>query len=103
MPGVTGAALCVRRDAFEAAGGFCTDYIVGDYEDSDLCLRLRAAGGEIRYVPTARLFHFERRSIGLHPGYAQSAAAAYNRRLQHRRWDAAIAALMGRFPGRGRG
>lgn len=98
VPGVTGAALLVQRPAFEAAGGFCTDYIVGDFEDSDLCLKLRAAGGEIAYEPGAELYHFERQSIALHDGHARTLAGVLNRRLHHRRWDGAIGALMARFP-----
>jgi GT2 family glycosyltransferase len=97
VPGVTGAALFVRRPAFGAAGGFCTDYVIGDFEDSDLCLALRAAGHEIGYEPAAELFHFERQSIADHAGHARTLAGAYNRLLHHRRWDPAIAALMARF------
>lgn len=97
VPGVTGAALFVRRAAFDAAGGFCTDYVIGDFEDSDLCLGLRAAGHEIGYEPAAELFHFERQSIADHAGHARTLAGAYNRLLHHRRWDDAIAALMPRF------
>lgn len=97
VPAVTGAALMARRAAFEQAGGFCTDYIVGDFEDSDLCLKLRAAGHEIAYEPAAELFHFERQSIGLHDGHARTLAGAVNRRLHHRRWGDAIAGLMARF------
>ncbi|MBK1657905.1 glycosyltransferase, partial [Paracraurococcus ruber] len=96
VPGVTGAALCLRRAAWDAVGGISTDYVIGDYEDSDLCLRLRAAGGEIGYVPAAELYHFERQSIRGHEGYAKSLAATYNRGLHHRRWAADIAALMAR-------
>jgi GT2 family glycosyltransferase len=99
VPGVTGALLCLRRHVFEALGGLCTDYVVGDYEDSDLCLRLRAAGGEIAYVPEAELFHFERQSIRDHGGYARTSACNYNRHLHHARWAPAIEALMARFPG----
>jgi len=97
VPAVTGAALLVRRSAFEQAGGFCTDYIVGDFEDSDLCLKLRGSGHEIAYEPAAELFHFERQSIALHDGHARTLAGAVNRRLHHRRWDGAITALMARF------
>jgi GT2 family glycosyltransferase len=103
VPGVTGAALCVRRAAYEAVGGFTTDYVIGDYEDSDLCLKLREAGGEIGYVPGAELFHFERQSIRDHVGYSRSLASAYNRQLHHKRWAASIAALMERItPSAGR-
>ncbi len=94
VPGVTGAALAIRRKLFEKIGGVCEDYIIGDYEDSDLCLRIRATGSAITYVPEAELFHFERRSIGLHSGYTRTHAALYNRLLHHDRWDASIAALM---------
>jgi len=94
VPGVTGAALLVRAASFAAVGGICEDYIIGDYEDSDFCLRLRAAGLAIGYAPEAELYHFERRSIRLHAGYARTLAATYNRRLHHQRWDGAIAALM---------
>ncbi|TCZ63578.1 glycosyltransferase [Roseicella aquatilis] len=97
VPGITGAAFCVKRAAWQAVGGISTDYVIGDYEDSDLCLRLRAEGGEIAYAPEAELFHFERQSIRDHGGYARSLASTYNRGLHHRRWSADIAALMARF------
>jgi GT2 family glycosyltransferase len=98
VPAVTGAALCVRRAAFEAAGGFDTGYVIGDFEDSDLCLKLRAAGGDIAYEPASELFHFERQSVSAHEGHARTLAGAYNRRRHHRRWGGAMAALMARFP-----
>jgi GT2 family glycosyltransferase len=98
VPAVTGAALVVRRAAFEAVGGFCTDYVLGDFEDSDLCLKLRAAGHGIGYEPAAELVHHERQSIALHPGHAGTLAAACNRHLHDARWGAAIAALMRRHP-----
>jgi GT2 family glycosyltransferase len=100
-PGVTGAAMFMPRRAWDEVGGFHADYIVGDYEDSDLCLRLRQAGFDIWYEPAAELFHFERQSIAQHAGYSGTVAAAYNRRLHHRRWSEAIARLMEGFPGTG--
>ena len=96
VPGITGAAFCVRTEAWNAVGGISTDYVIGDYEDFDLCLRLRAAGGEIGYVPQSELFHFERQSIRDHGGYVKSLASTYNRALHHRRWAPEIAALMAR-------
>ncbi len=94
VPGVTGAALLVRRTMFEWVGGICEDYVIGDYEDSDFCLRMRASGGRTLYVPQAELFHFERRSIQLHQGYTRTHAALYNRLLHHDRWDAAMEQAM---------
>ncbi|WP_374367383.1 glycosyltransferase family 2 protein [Dongia sp.] len=97
VPAVTGAALLVRRAAFQQVGGFTEDYIIGDYEDSDLCLKLRALGGEICYCPEAVLYHFERKSINRHAGYQRSVAGLYNRWLAAQRWNDAMQDLMVRF------
>lgn len=97
VPGVTGAALMVRRALFEAVDGLSEDYIVGDYEDSDLCLKLRRAGASIIYEPAAELWHFERRSIGLHSGYSGTLASLHNRRLHAARWEGEMAALTERY------
>lgn len=94
VPAVTGAAMLVRRDLFERVGGFSEDYVIGDYEDSDLCLKLRQAGYDIRYLPAVEMFHYERQSIRLHGGYARSAASLYNQHLHAARWDALMAELM---------
>lgn len=98
VPAVTGAALLVRRRLFERVGGVSEDYIIGDYEDSDLCLKLREVRTDIAYAPAATLWHFERRSIREHQGYARTLASLYNRRLHTARWGDAIARLMRRFP-----
>ncbi len=60
---VTGAALAIRRRVFEQLGGFDTAY-VNSYEDGDLCLRVREAGGRILYVPTSIAYHWESMSRG---------------------------------------
>ncbi len=51
------AALLVRRSAFEAVGGFDSAFFPAWFEDVDLCARLLARGGRIRYVPSARATH----------------------------------------------
>lgn len=53
---VSGACFVVRRCAFESVGGFDEGYFMY-VEDLDLCWRLRKAGWEIRYVPSARAVH----------------------------------------------
>ena len=97
VPGVTGAAMLLSRATYESVGGFTENYIVGDYEDSDLCLKIRAANYDIHYEPRAALHHFERRSIELHPGYTGTVASAYNRRLHAERWSDAMAAAVAEF------
>jgi len=52
----SGAALCVRREAWDAAGGFDGRYFMYG-EDLDLCLRLRLAGWGIGIEPRAVVEH----------------------------------------------
>jgi GT2 family glycosyltransferase len=94
VPALTGACLLLRRGTYERVGGLSEDYLIGDYEDSDLCLKLRGEGKTIRYEPAAELYHFERRSIARNTGYTRGVADAHNRWLHHQRWRAAIGALM---------
>lgn len=52
----SGAALVVRRDAWNATGGFDPRYFMY-VEDLDLSLRLRLAGWSVGVVPAARVEH----------------------------------------------
>lgn len=60
---VTGACLVVRRDRFEAVGGFDPAFAVA-YNDIDLCLRLGAKGWGAVWAPHVRLTHHESQSRG---------------------------------------
>jgi N-acetylglucosaminyl-diphospho-decaprenol L-rhamnosyltransferase len=56
---VNGAALLVEHAAFAGAGGF--DEALFLYkEEEDLCLRLRAEGARVLYVPDVRVGHIGR-------------------------------------------
>jgi GT2 family glycosyltransferase len=52
-----GAALLVRRAAFQGAGGFDPSFQPAWFEDVDLCARLLESGWKLRYVPAARAAH----------------------------------------------
>jgi GT2 family glycosyltransferase len=52
----SGAALVVRREAWDALGGFDERYFMYG-EDLDLSLRLRLAGWRLGVVPAARVAH----------------------------------------------
>ncbi|WP_051231041.1 glycosyltransferase [Kaistia adipata] len=95
VPAVTGACLVMMRDTFRDVGGFSEDYVIGDYEDSDICLKIRSVGQEIAYEPSVALYHLERRSMRRNGDYMRGIASRYNSWLHTRRWDADIAALMG--------
>ncbi|MFA9445123.1 glycosyltransferase family 2 protein [Egicoccus sp. AB-alg6-2] len=53
---LSGCALAVRREAFDAVGGFDPGYFLY-VEDVDLGVRLRGAGWRLRYEPTGRVVH----------------------------------------------
>jgi len=79
---------------FDRLGGFDENFVIGDFEDSDFSLRLRAAGLACWYEPAAVLYHIERQSIDRHDAHGNSAATMVNRWRQHRLWGPAIDALM---------
>ena len=60
---LTAACLMLRRDRFEAVGGFDETYQVA-YGDVDLCLRLVDHGYRNVYNPFARIIHHESASRG---------------------------------------
>ncbi len=97
VPAVTGACVLMRQAVFQELGGFTEDYVIGDYEDSDLCLKVRAKGLDVRYVPQAELYHLERRSMQVSADHARGTASAYNAWLHSQRWGHAMAALMAGF------
>ena len=53
---VSGAVMMVRREVWDATGGFDPAYFLY-YEDIDLCLRARRAGWEVGVVPQATAIH----------------------------------------------
>jgi GT2 family glycosyltransferase len=56
---VTGASLALRRDLYTAIDGFDEGFGLAYCEDVDLCLRARAAGWRVVYVPDSVLTHKE--------------------------------------------
>ncbi|HYN77562.1 MAG TPA: glycosyltransferase, partial [Lamprocystis sp. (in: g-proteobacteria)] len=60
----SGAALAIPRAIFEQLGGFDRTYAPAYYEDTDLAMRVRAAGYGVYYQPQARVVHFEGVSAG---------------------------------------
>ena len=58
---VVGACLLVRRQAYEQVGGLDEGYFMYS-EELDWCRRIKAAGWEIAYLPTAAVIHHEGKS-----------------------------------------
>jgi len=53
---VCGAAMLVKKDAFEKVGGFDNDYFAY-FEDVDLCWRMWLQGYKVVLVPTSVVYH----------------------------------------------
>ena len=56
--GVTGACLLTRAELFAELGGF-SELFPLNFNDVDLCLKIRAEGYRIVYQPSAVLYHYE--------------------------------------------
>ena len=56
VPWVLGAALAIRREAFEAVGGFDNSFFMY-FEEVDLCYRLQAAGWQVHFAPVTNVTH----------------------------------------------
>lgn len=93
VPAITGACLAMRRSDFDRIGGWDTGYLIGDFEDSDLCLKLRAEGLSIAYLPTVELTHLERQSFRmLGSGEYRTKVVIYNAVRHQERWGQMIEA-----------
>jgi N-acetylglucosaminyl-diphospho-decaprenol L-rhamnosyltransferase len=90
---LSGACMLVRRDAYEALGGFDEGLFLY-CEDTDLCLRLWRAGHSVRFEPRALVRHVGGASSGA--GETQVIAArsrVYYARKQRGRAAARLEAL----------
>jgi len=88
---VTGAFLAVRRDVFEASGGFDETGLPVSYSDVDFALKLRARGLSILWTPSITLRHYESKSRGLdHLDTERRVRNEVERRLIEQRWGAAL-------------
>ena len=58
---VVGACLLVRRQVYEQAGGLDEGFFMYS-EELDWCRRIKSAGWEIAYLPTAAVIHHEGKS-----------------------------------------
>ena len=56
VPWVKGAALAIRRQAFDAVGGFDTSFFMY-FEETDLCFRLASANWQVHFTPVASVVH----------------------------------------------
>jgi GT2 family glycosyltransferase len=90
VPGVTAACMMLPTDLYRSLGGLSEDYVIGDFEDSDLCMKLHKASKPIWYCADATLYHLERQSMGTDGRY-NTTIWRYNQWLHQHRWAVTIA------------
>jgi GT2 family glycosyltransferase len=83
---ITGACMVLRRSLALDLGGFDEAYIVGDFEDSDLCLRVKARGLSCAVDDDVRLYHLERKSQGPPSQNWRMNLTLYNAWVHQGRW-----------------
>ena len=83
---ITGACMLLRTELALALGGFDEAYIVGDFEDSDLCLKLRARGLAAAVDTDLEAYHLERKSQVAPSQHWRMNLTLYNAWLHERRW-----------------
>ena len=84
-----GCNLAIRKGALQAIGGFDPIYrAAGD--DVDICWRLREAGGRLRFIPGAMVWHHRRYTISAYlrqqSGYGEAEALLMKKHPQRFGW-----------------
>jgi GT2 family glycosyltransferase len=61
-PMLTAACVMIKTALYKELGGLDEGYVLGDFEDADLCMMLQKNGHKRYLVPEAKLWHLERQS-----------------------------------------
>lgn len=78
---VTGACLVIRKDLYEKVGGLEERYMI-EFQDIDLCLKVKALGYKIIYTPHSLLYHH----CSVTRGIPSKTESANDRSLFAKRW-----------------
>lgn len=78
---ITAACIVIPKDFFYEIGGFDTQYRIGYWEDSDLCMEVHRAGKKIFYTPESKVIH----KVG-HSGACNHPYMQANKYLFKHRW-----------------
>ena len=82
----SGASLLLKKELFERLGGFDTRFAPAYYEDTDLCMSVRAAGYKVIYQPESRLIHFEGATAGTNTQSGYKRFQEINRHKFYDKW-----------------
>lgn len=93
-PLLTAACWMLRKEDFNAVGGFDPVYVLGDFEDSDLCFKIEALGKKNVIRHDIELYHLERQSQNLvQPGRWKHNVTVLNAMTYNNRWKDQLSAM----------
>jgi GT2 family glycosyltransferase len=90
LSAVTAACMLVHTELFHKVGGFDEQHLAVAFNDVDLCLKLREAGGLIVYTPYAELLHHESVSRGYEDSPEKKARFKREYKAMQDRWGAKL-------------
>ncbi|MFJ4157048.1 glycosyltransferase family 2 protein [Pseudomonas sp. NPDC089752] len=97
-PAITGACVAIKRSIYEQIDGLDEGYLIGDFEDSDLCLKVHAEGLKVGYLPSVVLTHLERQSFTLLGDVSyRTLVVRFNAWRHTKKWGKQIEQIMNKF------
>jgi len=87
----SGASIMIRRELFEALGGFDEEFAPAYYEDTDLAFRIRERGLKVLYAPLSVVIHHGGISHGADESAGVKACQPINQARFAKRWAARLA------------
>ena len=90
-PAITAACMMMPRALLEQTGGLDEGFLIGDFEDADLCLRLAELGLTVAVDHGVRMHHLERQSQAGSESRWRMNLTLYNARRHEMRWGAKLA------------
>lgn len=96
---VTGACFIISKKIFNDVGGFSTDFLVGDFEDSDLCFKVKHSGYKVGIARNLEIYHLERQSFSsIGDNKFATFVVKYNANVHLKKWRKNIERLKGESP-----
>lgn len=90
---VSGAAILIPKDFWDAQGGFSEELAPAYYEDTDFAMKTRAAGRRVIYQPLSTVVHFEGISSGTDITGGVKKYQAINQKAFLKKWKKELAAF----------
>jgi hypothetical protein len=88
---ITAACLVMPRALLTELGGLDERFLIGDFEDADLCLKLSERGLTVAVDHGVRMYHLERQSQAGSEQRWRMNLTLYNAWAHERRWGATLA------------